>query len=844
MKKILQSGTILILLTIFQGITITSIAQNSDPFRVQELNSNEVPKTYSFFQSLTQDHRHSQASHERICIIHTPSIEKLYKNFSTLLEIEIPLENEQEVKYRYTEFDFFDTDFQVNLVDESGSQQIVIDRGIHLKGLVKDHVNSFSSLSIFKTGIYGMAKSVKGQDFSIMPVPGQHNNQLKCIISDDSKLDWSKYPTACSTDDIEHYMGHELNVNSRNSDNCKVISISVDVDFDLFIKFHKNAQSVSNYVIGLFNNVHTLYKREGISISLNQINIHTSEDNFTHISASSDLENFRRKFPNTNKTVKLLLSGYSRNNTAPLGGIGYINTLCLQSYSYAYANVNGSYTDAPVYSWDVFLATHELGHVFGSRHTHACVWGPAKNQAIDNCAKLEGSCASPGIPQKGTIMSYCYSSGMPGIDFASGFGKEPGDLIRSIVASSNCLNSSSPSNNTLDQSNTSITANTECTEGSYTHYYFDNNTIDPNDDILVLSVDKKGNDIGRIGEIGFSVKMVTTKNYGSSKPTNITATYLEQGNELNVINKYWEISSSKKAVSPISIQYPIHPKDVEDLFGKNQSELLQQAILFNVIKPGNINPETNHKNTGSGDFISYSNSSKPALNSFTINQSSSGIYILELLSLKFDNTGLGSIKGKTNPEPKSPFTELNHFTAVASGPDNNIDFQTPYENSCSYFVIEMSSNGQSFDSMTRVNAVGSTSTISKYNYKHLSKSNNKVYYRIKAVSVSKEFIYSSTITLINDYQEDPVTGLEETLVIYPNPITNGKIQFKFDNTSSPQTILLQILDAYGRTEKMFVQVANSGINQYSIDALGLKPGLHYLNVMTRYGNFKMGFSIN
>lgn len=844
MKKILQSSTILVLLLLFSGSTLNSIAQIADPFRIQELNHNEVPKTYSFFESTKQLHITSHTPHEKFYNINAHSIDQLYNNFSTLIEFEIPLNSEQKVDYTFTEFNFFDTDFEVNLVDESGSRPMVIDRGIHLKGSIPGHAHSFSSLSIFKTGIYGMAKSENGQDYSIMTAAGTIPHDLICIISDDSKLDWSRYKSGCSTDDFQHYMGQEVNLQSRNSDNCKVISISVDIDFDLYNRFKKNAQSVSNYVIGLFNNVHTLYKREGISISLNQINIHASEDNFTHISASSDLENFRRKYPNTNKTVKLLLSGYSRDNVAPLGGIGYINTLCLQSYSYAYANVNGSYIDAPVYSWDVFLTTHELGHVFGSRHTHACVWGPFKNQAIDNCAKLEGSCASPGIPQKGTIMSYCYTAGMPGIDFSAGFGQEPGDLIRSIVGSSNCLNSSAPTNNTLDQSNTSITANTECTDGSYTHYYFDNNTIDPNDDILVLSVDKKGNDIGKIGDDGFAVRLITTKTYGSTKPTTISAAYLNNGNDLKVTNKFWELSTTKKTVSPLSIQYPIHSSDVKDLYGQNQSELIKQSILFNILKPGNIDPESNHKNTSIKEFISYNYSTKPTLNGFTINQASNGIYFLELLSTKFENTGVGYLKSKTSSEPKSPFTEFNVFTAVASGPDNVIDFQTKYENSCSYFVIEQSTNGQTYDSLTKVNATGTSSVVSKYNYKHKSKTNSTVYYRIKAVSSSGELLYSAAVALKNEYKDNPGPSQNETLVIFPNPIMNGQIQFNFDNTSSPQTILLQVLDAYGRMEKMFVQVANNGINQYSIDAAGLKPGLHYLNVMTRYGSFKMGFSIN
>jgi hypothetical protein len=67
--------------------------------------------------------------------------------------------------------------------------------------------------------------------------------------------------------------------------------------------------------------VHTLYKRESISIALSQINIHATKDNFTHITANEDLENFRKKYQNPKKMIKILLSGYSKSNQAVLGGI-------------------------------------------------------------------------------------------------------------------------------------------------------------------------------------------------------------------------------------------------------------------------------------------------------------------------------------------------------------------------------------------------------------------------------------------------------------------------------------------------------------------------------------------
>ncbi len=55
--------------------------------------------------------------------------------------------------------------------------------------------------------------------------------------------------------------------------------------------------------------------------------------------------------------------------------------------------------------------SHELGHIFGSPHTHSCYWPAGPNGTlgpIDRCTSTEGDCWNGEIiRQEGTIMSYC-----------------------------------------------------------------------------------------------------------------------------------------------------------------------------------------------------------------------------------------------------------------------------------------------------------------------------------------------------------------------------------------------------------------------------------------------------
>ena len=66
----------------------------------------------------------------------------------------------------------------------------------------------------------------------------------------------------------------------------------------------------------------------------------------------------------------------------------------------ALGNIQSAYA---ISGENILTVTHELGHVFGSPHTHNCSWpaGPDWTLApIDKCATVEGDCnISEIIPQ-------------------------------------------------------------------------------------------------------------------------------------------------------------------------------------------------------------------------------------------------------------------------------------------------------------------------------------------------------------------------------------------------------------------------------------------------------------
>lgn len=94
------------------------------------------------------------------------------------------------------------------------------------------------------------------------------------------------------------------------------------------------------------------------------------------------------------------------------GGVAYLGSLCDTTFGYGVSTVYGSFDVMnPNDTWDVTVVAHEVGHNFGSPHTH-CYDPP-----VDTCYSGEGGCydGPESLPMGGgTIMSYCHL--LPGGD--------------------------------------------------------------------------------------------------------------------------------------------------------------------------------------------------------------------------------------------------------------------------------------------------------------------------------------------------------------------------------------------------------------------------------------------
>lgn len=200
-----------------------------------------------------------------------------------------------------------------------------------------------------------------------------------------------KYPDIlCETPDYELQVETQL----ISGIACKVVNVYMECDYAFYVSKGSSVTALNNYVMGLFNQVATIYANEDIAIKISGIYVWTTPDPYAAMSSSQTLNAFRT---NRGTTFNGHLAHFL-STRSPLGGIAYVNTLCSKAYAYGVSRVSGSYSEFPTYSWSVNVVAHELGHNIGSPHTHSCSW---PGGALDNCYTTEGGCPRGPAPVSG-----------------------------------------------------------------------------------------------------------------------------------------------------------------------------------------------------------------------------------------------------------------------------------------------------------------------------------------------------------------------------------------------------------------------------------------------------------
>jgi len=363
--------------------------------------------------------------------INKTEVKTITETSAKFISLNIPQDGRSDITLELVEVNPFASDFIVKVAPSM--QEVRVETGKHYRGIIRGQKLSVAAVSIINGEIIGFVSHPMATGNLII---GKLENDERHILYQDDQIN-SLFSFDCQAkDNTVQYTKEQLR--GPNTDRERALSdcvrLYLEVDHDIYLNKGSSIPNVTSFVTGIFNQVSTLYANEQINTVVSEMVIWNAPSPYNGTTSIAMLNAFTAYRQGFNGDLAQLLS-YKAS-----GGVAYVDGLCRTNpdFSMSYAGIQSTYQNVPTYSWTVEVCTHEFGHLFGSQHTHACVWN-GNNTAIDGCFTTEGGCPNPGLPSGGgTIMSYCHLTSA-GINFSNGFGTQPGNVMRSEVTAAACL---------------------------------------------------------------------------------------------------------------------------------------------------------------------------------------------------------------------------------------------------------------------------------------------------------------------------------------------------------------------------------------------------------------------
>lgn len=152
------------------------------------------------------------------------------------------------------------------------------------------------------------------------------------------------------------------------------------------------------------------------------------------------------------------------------------------------------------------------------------------------------------------------------------------------------------------------------------------------------------------------------------------------------------------------------------------------------------------------------------------------------------------------------------FDALQNNNNVMLNWSTDSEQNALHYVAQHSINGANWSDIGTVVAVGNSNQVNKYQMLHKTPQSGANFYRLKQVDVDGKKSYSKIVNI-------RFKATEGTLVVLENPVLNGELKIKLDQTSD-----IRLLDVTGRV--LYTQRVAAGNHRLSLPALS--KGLYYL----------------
>lgn len=179
---------------------------------------------------------------------------------------------------------------------------------------------------------------------------------------------------------------------------------------------------------------------------------------------------------------------------------------------------------------------------------------------------------------------------------------------------------------------------------------------------------------------------------------------------------------------------------------------------------------------------------------------------------------------------------LNSFAATNNRSEVLLNWQTAYEQGTSHFNLQRSTNGTDFSPLATVQAKGSPTTTTDYQYTDRGiqdlKGYSHVFYRLEMVDRDGNKELSPVVQVQLDKQPGE-------FIIMKNPVVSD-LQLQF-STGLNEESLIYVTDASGR-QLVTRQVRSSGVTvSTSIDFKLFSPGTYNVTLINSRGKQTLGF---
>lgn len=389
------------------------------------------------FQKNKDQKMPSQLKNGLVLNLNQQSLSQVLNQNNLSLKINMPSPDGEVMSLELVQTNPLSKNFKVT---GSISGKIDVPLGKYYEGTVNGIAQSIVTASFSESGVRLLISTTADGNMVIGKMNRLGKNNTPYIFYKERDLiDGPKF--ACQTPDFDpafEVKPSTAAMEERSMMCLKPIDVYIECDHLMYQDFGGNIANISNYVVSIFHTTAALFRAEEVAIQMSEIFIWENEDPYTDDDAVDALTDFKDQLSGDfNGKIAHLLSPYKdETGFAPLGGLAHINSFCNPNLAVGYSNIQLDFNGQtlPAQSYDVLVMTHEIGHNLGSKHTHACVWGPNEDEALDDCFETEGDCPLGPTPTNGgTIMSYCHVS-PSGINLTEGFGLEPGNKIRTQIS--------------------------------------------------------------------------------------------------------------------------------------------------------------------------------------------------------------------------------------------------------------------------------------------------------------------------------------------------------------------------------------------------------------------------